>query len=55
VIKLKFLVEKKKEKKEKEKEPVYPEIIMLPDVVMERDRFIEFMKNVYNIDVKFDK
>ena len=55
MIKLKFLVEKNKKEKKKDKEPVYPEIIMLPDVVMERDRFVEFMKELYNADVKFEE
>ena len=51
MIKLKLLTEKKK----KEKEPVYPEIIMLPDVMMNRDKFIKFMKKLYNAEVKFNE
>ena len=53
MIKLKFLTEKKKKTKDKkEKEPKYPEIIMLPDVVMEKEKFIKYMKETYNIKVE---
>jgi hypothetical protein len=54
MIKLKILTEKKTEKKKEKKrsEPAYPEIIMLPDVVMEKDKFIKFMKETYNIKVE---
>lgn len=58
MIKLKVLTEKKeniKKKKEKKEENLsYPDIIMLPDIVMDRKKFIEFIKNTYNGIVEFE-
>ncbi len=55
MIKLKFLTEKKKKKKDDKKDldmRKYPEIIMLPDTILEKDRLIKFLKETYNIKIK---
>jgi len=54
MIKLKLLIEKKKKEKKSNK-LIYPEIIMLPDTVMDFNKFIKFLKTVYNIEIKINK